>query len=406
MRIPFAVPAALLLWCFCARAQDLPIVIRAGTVIDGKGGVARNQNIVIRGSRIAEITPKTSLPVTYDLSRATLSPGWIDTHVHLTWHFDRNGRLAPLEGEPPQETILHAAANAYATLMGGFTTVQSLGAALDKDVRDAVEQGLLPGPRILTSLGSLNETSGSPEQIREWIQRQVKEGADVVKLFTTKSIRDGGAQSMSDAQIQAACGEAKALGKRAVAHAQASDGARAAIRAGCTSIEHGFLLDEDVYGLMAQHGVYFDPNFVVLHNYIDNRPKFLGIGNYTTEGFAMMEKVLPSLRVVLQQALARKVKVVLGTDAVAGAHGRNAEEFVYRVRDGGQKPMEAIVSGTSLAAESLGLQDRVGAAAPGLEADLVATDGNPLDDITAVRRVVFVMKGGKVYKNVALSRRQ
>jgi imidazolonepropionase-like amidohydrolase len=203
---------------------------------------------------------------------------------------------------------------------------------------------------------------------------------------------------MTDAQIQAACGEAKAAGKRSLVHAHASDGARAAVLAGCTAIEHGTMLDDGVLELMAARGTYFDPNFLVLHNYLDNKPKFLGIGNYTEEGFAYMQKALPLIADVMRRAMAHNVKILLGTDAVAGAHGRNAEEFIYRVRDGGQKPMDAIVSGTSLAAESLGMGDRIGAIAPGMEADMVATLGNPAEDITAVRRVVFVMKGGKVYK--------
>jgi imidazolonepropionase-like amidohydrolase len=150
---------------------------------------------------------------------------------------------------------------------------------------------------------------------------------------------------------------------------------------------------------MASHGTYFDPNFLVLHNYLDNKPKFLGIGNYNDEGFAAMEKGLPLVADVLKRARARHVKIVLGTDGVAGAHGRNAEEFIYRVKDGGDSPMDAIASGTSVAAESLGMGDKIGAIAPGMEADLVAVDGNPLDDITAVRRVVFVMKHGRIYKD-------
>src|SRR5262249_11066277 len=149
---------------------------------------------------------------------------------------------------------------------------------------------------------------------------------------------------------------------------------------------------------MAGRGVYFDPNFLVLHNYLENKPKFLGIGNYTEEGFAYMEKGLPMMNDVLKKARAHHVKVVLGTDAVAGSHGRNGEEFVYRVRDAGQPAMEAIVSGTSLAAESLRLSDNIGSVTEGLEADLVAVAGNPLDDITAVRNVRFVMKAGKVYR--------
>src|SRR5207302_9119221 len=147
-----------------------------------------------------------------------------------------------------------------------------------------------------------------------------------------------------------------------------------------------------------ERGAFFDPNFLVLHNYLDNKPKFLGIGNYTEEGFAAMEKGLPLVAQVLRRARAHHVKVVLGTDAVAGSHGRNAEEFVYRVKDGGDSPMDALTSGASVAADSLGLGGKIGAVAEGMEADLVAVEGNPLEDITAVRRVVFLMKHGKVYQ--------
>jgi imidazolonepropionase-like amidohydrolase len=250
-------------------------------------------------------------------------------------------------------------------------------------------------------LRSLNENTGDPERIRAFVRKMREDGADVIKLFATKSIRDGGAQSMTDEQIRAACGEAAALGLRSVVHAHAAAGAKAAVLAGCTSIEHGAFLDDATLQLMADRGAYFDPNFLVLHNYLENKPKFLGIGNYTEDGFAYMTKALPLMSDVLKRALAHRVKIVLGTDAVAGAHGRNAEEFIYRVKDGGQPAMDAIVSGTSLAAESLRLQDRIGSIGEGMEADLIAVDGNPLEDITAVRRVVFVMKGGKVYKNAS-----
>jgi imidazolonepropionase-like amidohydrolase len=205
--------------------------------------------------------------------------------------------------------------------------------------------------------------------------------------------------TMTVDQVDAACGEAKKVGLRGVVHAHASDGARAAIMAGCTSIEHGTFLDDATLQLMASRGVFFDPNFLVLHNYLDNKPKFLGIGNYTEEGFAAMEKGLPLVPDVLRRARKQHVKIVLGTDAVAGSHGRNAEEFIYRVKDGGDTPMDTLMSGTSVAAESLGMADKIGSLAEGMEADLVAVTGNPLDDITAVRRVVFVMKGGKIYKN-------
>jgi imidazolonepropionase-like amidohydrolase len=395
--------AALLVCCLLpAWAQTTDVVLRAGTVLDGRGAVLHNTRILIRGGHIAAVGVPAARARQYDLGGFTLMPGWIDTHVHISWHFDHNGRLAPLSGEPPQQTMLAAVANAWATLIAGFTTVQSVGSPVDGPLRDAVNQGAVPGPRILTSLHQINENTGDPDQIRAFVRKSAGEGADVIKLFATKSIRDGGAQSMTDAQIQAACGEAKAAGKRAIVHAHAPDGARAAVLAGCTAIEHGTMLDDTVLELMAARGTYFDPNFLVLHNYLDNKPKFLGIGNYTEEGFAYMQKALPLIADVMHRAAAQKVKIVLGTDAVAGAHGRNGEEFIYRVRDGGQKPMDAILSGTSVAAESLGLADRIGAVAPGMEADLVATDGNPLEDITAVRRVVFVMKSGIVYKSPPL----
>ncbi len=386
-----------------AGASAQPIVINTTTILDGKGHVLKNKQIVIEGTRIAAISGAAG-PATYDLGGLTVTPGWIDTHVHLGWYFNRDDRLE--QGgrgsiETPQGAALYAEANAYATLMGGFTTVQSVGSSIDGELRALINHGQLPGPRILTSLRAVTENTGTPEQIRAYVRKMKEDGADLIKLFATKSIRDGGAQSMTDEQIQATCGEANALGLRSVVHAHASAGARAAVLAGCTSIEHGAFLDDDTLRLMAARGVYFDPNFLVLHNYLENKKKFLGIGNYNEEGFAAMEKAVPLMADVFRRARALRVQIVLGTDAVAGSHGRNAEEFIYRVRDGGQPAMDAIISGTSLAAEALRIADKTGAVQPGLEADLVAVKGNPLDDITAVRRVVFVMKGGKVFKNAA-----
>jgi imidazolonepropionase-like amidohydrolase len=279
--------------------------------------------------------------------------------------------------------------------------VQSLGQEIDGDLRGLIQAGVLPGPRVLTSLRAVTENTGTPEQIRAYVRKMKADGADVIKLFATASIRDGGKQTMTDQQVQAACGEARALGLRSVVHAHAPGGARAAVLAGCTSIEHGAFLDDATLQLIADRGLYFDPNFLVLHNYLDNKPKFLGIGNYTEEGFAYMEKGVPMMAAVLKRAVAHHVKIVFGTDAVAGAHGRNAEEFIYRVRDGGEAPMDAIVSATSMAARSLGLQDQIGTIAGGMQADVVAVAGNPMEDITAVRNVVFVMKGGKVFRNEA-----
>jgi imidazolonepropionase-like amidohydrolase len=385
---------------FAALAMGQPIVLKTSTLIDGKGHVLHNKEIVVEGGRITRIGDARQKPG-IDLTGLTVTPGWIDTHVHVTWYFNKDGRYeAGGRGSKatPQQAALYAAANLYAILMGGFTTVQSVGAELDGDLREQIAAGSIPGPRLITSLRSINETTGDAGRIREYVRKMKADGADVVKLFATASIRDGGKMTMTVDQINAACGEAKAVGLRSVVHAHAPDGAKAAILAGCTSIEHGTFLDDATLELMAERGTFFDPNFLVLHNYLDNKPKFLGIGNYTEEGFGAMERGLPLVAEVLKRARRHHVKVVLGTDGVAGAHGRNAEEFIYRVKEGGDTPMEALTSGMSMAAESLGMAAQIGSIAEGMQADLVAVQGNPLDDITAVRRVAFVMKGGKVYK--------
>jgi imidazolonepropionase-like amidohydrolase len=179
-----------------------------------------------------------------------------------------------------------------------------------------------------------------------------------------------------------------------VVHAIGDAGARAAVMAGCTSIEHGTFVSDATLAAMADRGTYFDPNLLVLHNYLDKREGF----DFSPQTLETLEKgVAPTLD-ALQRARRLHVSIVFGTDAVSGAHGRNAEEFIYRVRDAHESAMDAIVSATSVAAASLGLADRVGSIAPGRDADFVAVDGNPLDDITAVRRVVFVMKSGQVVR--------
>ena len=403
-RLLWMASAASLMLSGIGRAQERPIVIRAATLIDGKGGVTGNVSIVVQGSRIARIDAGAQ-GTTYDLKGLTVMPGWIDTHVHMDAHFDPNGKShspASAKNETPQQTMLYAVENAYNVLMAGFTTAQSVGAPLDRDLRDAIARGTIPGPRLLTSLRPVDETTGTPDQIRKFVRQVASEGADLIKIFATKSIREGGGPTLTQAQVDAACGEAKSLGKRAIVHAQGPEGAKAAVLAGCTSVEHGYRLTDEVLDLMAQHGTYYDPNFgLLLHNYIENKDKFLGIGNFNAQGFEYMEKGIPIGIDTFKRSLTRKVKIIFGTDVGAGGLGRNFEEFIYRVRDGGQSPMEAIISATSRAAESIRMQDKIGTLAPGMEADIIAVDGNPLDDITAVRRVVFVMKSGKVYKNVA-----
>lgn len=398
MKIPalILIASVLLLTALCP-GQETPITIRAGTLFDGKGHVQQHVQIVVQNGKILRVE-KASGPANYDLGKMTVMPGWIDLHDHITWHFGPNGH-AEDKSETSAQAALAEAGNAWTTLMAGFTTIQSVGSPEDKDLRAAINTGELPGPRVLTSLTPITDPRLTPEQIRDAVKKLKADGADLVKIFASKSIRDGGGQTLNDEQLQAACGEAKAQGLRTLVHAYKT-AVRAAAAAGCTEVEHGtYSTDEDLRA-MADHGTFFDPQVgLVIHNYLDNKAKFLGIGNYTEEGFAKMQEVLPLNQEMFKRALAtRGLKIVFGTDAVAGAHGRNAEEFIYRVQ-AGQDPMDAMVAANSRAAESLNMQDQIGSIAPGLQADIIALDGDPTKDITAVRRVAFVMRGGKVYKN-------
>jgi imidazolonepropionase-like amidohydrolase len=398
-----ALTLCTLLLSVCALAQEPQgIVIHAFTVFDGTGKVLRDVRIVVRRGKIESVKQHAgAVPdATYNLSGLTVMPGWIDTHVHITWHFDANGRLADEKSESPARATLAEESNAWKTLLGGFTTVQSVGAPEDKDLRDAIDGKLVPGPRILTALEPLSDAKLSLDDIRAYVKKEKAAGADLIKIFASKSIRQGGGQTLSDEQLAAACSEAKAVGLRTLVHAYRK-AVGAASRAGCTQVEHGTLTDDDDLRTLAENHTYFDPQVgLVIHNYLDNKARYLGIGNYTEEGFAKMQEALPLNADLFKRALQIKgLKIVFGTDAVAGAHGRNAEEFIYRVRDGGQDAMAAMASAQSLAAESLGLDNQIGSIAPGMQADIIALDGDPREDITAVRRVVFVMKDGSVYKN-------
>jgi imidazolonepropionase-like amidohydrolase len=285
--------------------------------------------------------------------------------------------------------------------MGGFTTVQSVGEQADLDLRKKLDDEHLPGPRILTSVRQITNTRATPDQLRQNVRDAKAAGADVIKIFASASIRDGGKQTMTDEQMAAICGEANAAGMRSMVHAHSSESIKASVLGGCKQIEHGVFADQEVLTLMAERGAYFDPNIgLVLQNYLEHKPQYMGIGNYNDEGFAAMEKAIPLNYEMFKKAIATpRLKIVYGTDAVAGAHGHNIEEAVVRVQKGGQKPMDAIVSLTSLSAEALGMKDKIGAIAPGLDADLVAVDGDPLTDVTALRKVVFVMRGGNALKS-------
>ncbi len=377
-----------------------PVVLLTDRALDGRGAVLRDMKITIAQGKISSVakTAPNAAATTIDLRGYTVLPGWIDTHVHLDSHFDRSGRIAP-RNEPPAEAALEIANNALAMLMAGFTTVQSVGANSDAALRDMIRDRGFPGPRILTSLSPIQgDTTLSADSLRALVRRRKEQGADLIKIFASKSQRVGAGPTLTEDQLRALCSEAASLGLRTMVHAYRSQSAAAA-RAGCRQIEHltyGTQADVDA---VVKAGAFIGPQVgLVVQNYLENKARYLS-GGFTEEGMAIMERDLPlDFQICSMAAKTPGAKVVFSTDATAGAHGRNAEELIGRVEHCGQSPMAALVSANSLAAEAIGMGDRLGSLASGYDADIIAVDGDPVADISAVRRVVFVMRGGVVYK--------
>src|SRR3989475_2679390 len=310
------------------------IVIVASTVLDGKGGVLHDARIVVEGAKIAAIETKAKPgagPVDYDLRGLTMLPGWIDAHAHITWNFGKDGKNAGMGGTT-QEDAYQSASNAWVTLMAGFTTVQSPGAANDIPLRDAIAKGMLAGPRILTAVEPLfgqGEKTGTPEEIRAFVRKLKEAGADVIKIFASQSIRQGGGMTLSQEQLNAACDEAKKQGLRTLVHAY-KDAVRAATLAGCSEIEHGTLATDDDLKLMAAKGTYLDPQAgLVIENYLLNKEKYLGTPGYSPEGFSALERNLhPHHQLVRRASKTPGLKNVFWTQAGGRAQWRNRQEII------------------------------------------------------------------------------
>ena len=373
------------------------VVLRVPVLLDGRGARQTDQVVVIEDGRIVSVEPQGEGPLpagAVDLEGMTLLPGLIDTHVHAGWFFGEDGRLA--SGVTEEERAQQAVVNADAMMRAGFTTIQSLGGIEDRTAKRLLAEREAMGPRLLSSYGFLAASTGGPEELHEAVRAYAEAGADVIKIFGSESIRTGGAPSLTREQLDAACSEAASRGLRAVVHAHGPESARRASEAGCTTIEHGALLDRETLEVLAANGTFYDPNIhLIFQNYFDNADRYLGLGSYTEEGFEEMRSAVPRALEAFQTALTVPgLKTVFGTDAVAGAHGRNVEELLYRVREGGQSATDAIVSATSLAAESLGLADHLGVLAPGFIADLIAVEGDASVDAEALTRVRRVWVGG------------
>jgi len=395
--------------CTCVYAADVepipaplppsgPLVILTAHALDGHGGVLEDARIGVADGKITSLAAPMQGSV-IDLRAYTVLPGWIDTHVHLSSHFDRTGRIAT-ESEPPLEAAIGIAAAAWDTLMGGFTTVQTVGDPSEKPLRDAIRDHGFPGPRVLTSLAWVTATpETTDDELRAMVHERKAQGADLVKIFSSASQRVGATPTLTEAQLKILCDEVHAVGLRSMVHAYRSQVAAAA-RAGCQQIEHATYATREELQTAVDAGTFISPQVgLVVQSYLENKERYLGVGNYTEEGMQIMKRdMYLDFEVCSLAAQLPNAKLVFSTDATAGAHGRNANEFIGRVEHCGQTPMTALVSASKIAAEALDMADQLGRLAAGYQADIIALDGDPLEDITAVQRVVFVMRGGIVYK--------
>jgi imidazolonepropionase-like amidohydrolase len=369
--------------------------IRVRTLLDGRDLIHKDQTLHIQDSKIAEIGPGIQKP-TFDLRNLTVMPGMIDVHVHMYSHF-KNDELAEHPANPAQTSE-----NLRRYLYAGFTTVQNMGYPNHADLHDFLRNNANRfAPRILTAIGHVDYNTGGPLKIRDAIKRSKDQGADFIKIYASGGFLSKGEVKMTSNELKAACEEAQRCGLRTVVHAFGKESIEKSVEAGCTQIEHGLYAGERQLEMMAARGVYFDPNIgVVLQNYCNNWPQYARYFRQNTTLLGMMQEGI-QLSYDLFKIACRTpgLKLVMGTDSFAGAHGRNVEEIIARVNQGHQKEMDAIISATSLAASSLCMHDRIGSIARGMEADIIAVQGDPTTDITALRRVMFVMKGGKIYKD-------
>jgi imidazolonepropionase-like amidohydrolase len=381
-------------------------IIEAGEVLTGRGQELHNTRILVKDGKVVAIGRNLSAPgaVIYDLRKATVMPGLIDVHVHLLRHFGPNDK-ADDPRETPTQFTLGVVNNLWVTLMAGYTTVQSVGDPQDEVYRQYVQQGIVPGPRILTSYHDIygNPRVGDDDVLRAKVDMLKYEHADLVKIFASDSIRDGGNEILTLHQLQVLCGEANRIGMRTLVHAY-NGSVHNAIVAGCTEVEHGTGASQADIDLMAKKGTYFDPQMgLVVQNYMRFRKQFSGSGDYDAAGFKRMQAAIDADGVLFNEARRAGVKVLNGTDAVAGAFGHQADEIVARIKLG-QSVMDAIDDATSANAESLRLGKEIGTVAAGYDADIIAVDGDPLTDVTRMEKVSFVMKGGVVYKDTASTR--
>jgi imidazolonepropionase-like amidohydrolase len=410
-----------------APAAGSVTIIKAGQLIDGRGGEPISPAMVrIDGEKIGEVGHNLEIPANakvIDLGESTMLPGLIDLHTHLTNKMGVHWEDG-LTKTTPGHDALWGARNARVTLMAGFTTCREMGPTwpyVDVDLRNAIDEGAVPGPRLLVAGNYVSSTGGAgdakqfsiyvdvptvknladgPEEITKAVRTNFKNGADFIKIMATgavlsKGIKPG-AQQYSDAEIQAAVTEANRWGKQVAAHAHGAAGIKAAIRAGVRTVDHGSDLDDEAIALIkgSNRKTFYVPTLDVL-DAVENE----GAQHNVPESERQRGREIRSVMIAgFKRALAAKIPIGLGTDAAVIEHGENWREIEVR-HQLGESTAATIVSATSINAEIIGWQDRIGSVEAGKLADLIAAPGDPLKDVTLFRRVGFVMKGGTIYRD-------
>ena len=414
------------------KGSGKTVVLKAARMFDGKSSALRTPGlVVVADGKIVAVGEKAGVPAgseVIDLGDATLMPGFIDAHTHLTSMYSddwKQGELDRLQ-KTTAERALDASANARVTLLAGFTTVRNVGASdyIDVGLRNAIRDGVVPGPRMLVSVHAIGSTGGhcdfsggyrqglfgkeadpldgvinGAEQARYAVRLNHKYGADMIKVCATGGVLsltdDVDTPQLTQEELNAIVDEAHALRRKTAAHAHGNEGAKRAIRAGIDSIEHGSFMDDEALEMMKQRGTYLVPTLIAG----DSMREKIDKGLYLPPAIvAKTRAALAAKSQMFQHALAKGVKIGFGTDAGVYAHGRNAEEFHLMV-DLGMKPIDALRAAASSDAELLGMQDKIGTLEPGKLADVVGVPGDPVENIRATEHVVFVMKEGFVYRN-------
>jgi imidazolonepropionase-like amidohydrolase len=403
------------------RTQPRRIAVRAARMLDVRtGAFVNNAVIVVEGDRVVSVGSNLATPAgaqVIDLGDVTLLPGLIDCHTHVLLQPEDERGAPPVVTKSQAQRTVEGVAAALKDLEAGFTTMRDLdseGAGFaDVAVRDGIERGVIPGPRLLVSTDPLTITAGAMnnaglnpdaaipdpsiitdtrEQMIAAVRRNVKYGADWIKIYATGPMRYVDPTTLeplaqfSLEDVRAIVSEAARWHRDVAAHAYGGEGAKNAIRGGVRSLEHGMMLDDEALRLLVEHGTFWVPTLMV---YVPRAPE---------DDTELRRKIVASHKVVFQKAMRMNVKIAFGTDAGAFEHGTQAREFQMMV-DYGMKPIDAIRAATVRASELLRMEKQIGSIEPGKLADIVAVEGDPLADITTLQRIRFVMKAGQVYKS-------